>query len=300
MKTFLKKNLILILSLAIVLSFNITSESSAEVINCVNGKYDDGTTCEKCGDKCNWSYDTTSRKLTVSGSGDMYDYESQEIDGVPYTTAPWSTYTKKIKAVEVLGLSSIGKHSFSYTYQLEDAKISDSVQKIGQHGFWVAGSLASIILPDSLKTMETDAFGWAPLTKIVLPDTLETFERRNLGVFFDKGNYDNVEIVCRGTDESCKNLRNLLKNYEYYGSGGYKKMDISGKLVLADYKTCTSTNYFWDGAKCVREPDATKRKCCASCKDMGGYCNRIRYTPAEAAEVLKDNNTNSVTITFKK
>ena len=40
--------------------------------------------------------------------------------------------------------------------------------------------------------------------------------------------------------------------------------------------------------------------CGENYRDMGGWCNRIRYTPAEAAKVLRDDNTNEVTITFKK
>ena len=44
---------------------------------------------------------------------------------------------------------------------------------------------------------------------------------------------------------------------------------------------------------------------CTKCKNENfklndGECDRLRYTPAEAAEVLRDDNTNSVTITFKK
>lgn len=44
--------------------------------------------------------------------------------------------------------------------------------------------------------------------------------------------------------------------------------------------------------------------CVSSCgdgyKQIENWCNRIRYTPAEAAEVLTDDNNNSVTITFRK
>lgn len=46
------------------------------------------------------------------------------------------------------------------------------------------------------------------------------------------------------------------------------------------------------------------QKFCTKCNGENfhlndGYCDRIRYTPAEAAEVLTDDNNNSVTITFK-
>ena len=44
---------------------------------------------------------------------------------------------------------------------------------------------------------------------------------------------------------------------------------------------------------------------CAKCKNENfklndGECDRLRWTPAEAAKVLTDDNNNSVTITFKK
>ncbi len=44
---------------------------------------------------------------------------------------------------------------------------------------------------------------------------------------------------------------------------------------------------------------------CIKCKNENfklndGECDRLRWTPAEAAKVLHDDNTNSVTITFKK
>ena len=44
---------------------------------------------------------------------------------------------------------------------------------------------------------------------------------------------------------------------------------------------------------------------CTKCKNSNfklndGECDRLRWTPAEAAKVLTDDNNNSVTITFKK
>ena len=40
--------------------------------------------------------------------------------------------------------------------------------------------------------------------------------------------------------------------------------------------------------------------CGENYRDLGGWCNRVIYTPAEAAEVLNDDNTNFITITFRK
>ena len=40
--------------------------------------------------------------------------------------------------------------------------------------------------------------------------------------------------------------------------------------------------------------------CGAGFKQIENWCNRIQYTPAEAAQVLRNDNTNEVTITFRK
>ena len=82
-----------------------------------------------------------------------------------------------------------------------------------------------------------------------------------------------------------------MKNYNY---GDY----ADKVLVASNYSQCDSKMYYWDGSVCKREPDVSKRKCCDSCKDMGGWCNRIRYTPAEAAQYLKDTD-NEIIMTFK-
>lgn len=40
--------------------------------------------------------------------------------------------------------------------------------------------------------------------------------------------------------------------------------------------------------------------CGAGYKDMGGFCNRVQYTPAEAAEFLTNDNKNTIMLIFKK
>ena len=65
-------------------------------------------------------------------------------------------------------------------------------------------------------------------------------------------------------------------------------MNDNGQLV-----TDCKSGYKEQGGGCVTSCDSSYR-------DMGEWCNKIRWTPAEAAEVLRDDNTNEVTITFKK
>ena len=47
-----------------------------------------------CGDNLTWSYDDTTCTLTISGEGDMYDYEADTdpTDGVNTDNRPWIKY----------------------------------------------------------------------------------------------------------------------------------------------------------------------------------------------------------------
>ena len=291
-------------ALALLFTLATTAESRAEVINCVNGKYADGTDCEKCGDNCNWSFDTESGKLNVSGSGNMYNYSYSIEDetNAQYTTAPWKAYKGKIKSVKVEGLSTIGKLAFCRSGdQLTAVEMSDTVTDIGYGAFAWNNAISTVKLSDSLKKIGGDAFryssgGFSP--SIIVPDTLEEVGIGSLGAV--KHLIQNMQIICLGDEQSCARVKNLFNEYKHYG-GDYstETLELAGNVVVANYEQC-SGSYFWNGAGCMREPDLSKRKCCDSCKDMGGWCNRIRYTPAEAAAVLHNDNTNEVTITFKK
>ena len=58
---------------------------------------------------------------------------------------------------------------------------------------------------------------------------------------------------------------------------------------------CTEckVGYLEQGGSCVAS-------CSAGYKQFENWCNKIQWTPAEAAKVLRNDNTNEVTITFKK
>ncbi len=293
---------------ALVFTLITTAESRAEgtKVSCINGLREDGiTACEKCGDNCDWSFDTVSGKLSVSGSGNMYNYSySKDSEtNAQYTTAPWKAYKEKIKSVKIEGLSTIGKYAFCRSGdQLTAVEMSDTVTDINEGAFAWNNAISTVKLSDSLKKIGEFAFragsgGFSP--SIIVPDTLEEVELGSLGT--NKKTIQNMQIICLGDELSCARVKNLFNEYEQYGIDYSREtLELAGNVVVANYEQCTSGNYFWNGAGCVREPDVSKRKCCSSCKDMGGWCNRIRYTPAEAAEVLKNDNTNEVTITFKK
>ena len=69
--------------------------------------------------------------------------------------------------------------------------------------------------------------------------------------------------------------------------------------------------YYKKGNSCVTDcgSDSLEKKgecisasdgCGAGYKDMGGWCNRVIYSPTEATQLITDDDNNSFTIIFKK
>lgn len=71
-----------------------------------------------CGENLTWEYDTSTYTLTISGTGEMYNYSFSSYNGTsngPYvTTAPWRSYYSTMKTVIInSGVTSIGNYAFS-------------------------------------------------------------------------------------------------------------------------------------------------------------------------------------------
>ena len=361
------------LTLAAVLSITNISESKAVVISCVNGKYADGTACEKCGNACNWSFDTTSGKLSVTGSGEMGKIRNNN--------PPWYDYSEQIKSVEVSGLSKISDNSFAKLTNNESVKISNSVTKIGNNAFDNNSGLTNVELPENLTRIGIFAFaGCKNLTLVELPNSLEridgyafrmsglasitipehvkyigggaldgtkiktltipdsvevidgsflwttasieeiiipdTFNPSNSGDFLLKSKNKYVpKIICQGDIKKCKeNMKHYqtadgevdMSAYvfapedETKCTNKYVWDDRTGKCNRMSERQCNmSGKYYFDGTTCVTRKINGKITCTnPSYKENDGYCDRIRYTPAEAAQYLKDTN-NEIIMTFK-
>ncbi len=122
-----------------------------------------------CGDNLNWSLDTDTGVLNITGMGAMNNWSS-------YTSAPWYSYSSKIKTVNIAsGVTTIGSYAFEYCDSLTSVTIPDSVTTIGSYAFEYCDSLTSVTIPDSVTTIGSRAFEYCDsLTSVTIPDSVTT------------------------------------------------------------------------------------------------------------------------------
>ncbi len=128
----------------------------------------------KCGDDVKWSYNPLKEVLTVSGEGEMYDFEDDN-------NAPWDT--KLIEEIETViikeGVTSVGKNAFA-NKGVENAILPEGLLRIGNTAF-IHNDLESIHLPSSLQYIGDAAFSNNDLTEITIPENVTYLGGVSLG-----------------------------------------------------------------------------------------------------------------------
>lgn len=142
--------------------------------------------CEgQCGENVYYSFDGETKVLTISGSGDMYDFngtwQSDHEDTDPLdperTYAPWSEYREDILSVYIEdGVTRIGDNAFENCSNLGDVRFGKDIKSIGFQAF-LSTSITEAVLPEGLEAITGCAFNFCEaLEKVVLPESLKALE----------------------------------------------------------------------------------------------------------------------------
>lgn len=146
-----------------------------------------------CGDNLTWTLDDEGT-LTVSGEGDMVDYDGSV--GL-YYLFPWVKYRDQIekivvsngvtrignrafydfisvKKLEIAGtVNSIGPYAFRGCYKLTQITLSKGIKNIEAHAFELCYGIKTISFPDGLLQIGDQAFSLCSgITEIVIPSSV--------------------------------------------------------------------------------------------------------------------------------
>ena len=192
---------------------------------------EEAPTSGQCGDNLTWSYDEGSKTLTISGTGDMWDYE-------PGDRSEWTDVASNIDVVHVVlekGITSIGDRAFDLCANMTEIVIPDGVTTIGEEAFNWCDSLTKITIPESITSIGKDAFYHCEnLDTIFFGGTTEAWKALDPD-FMDYNPYS-VTIVCADatipvseTSGTCGD--NLTWNY----NENTQTLTISGTGDMWDY-----------------------------------------------------------------
>ena len=120
----------------------------------------------KYGNNLTWSYNSTTKTLTISGTGSMYDQYD----------VPWKNFANNIKIIIInKSVTSIGDNAFHDCTSLTSIIIPDSVTSIGSYAFQNCRYLKSIIIPKNVTHIGYAAFlNCSSLTSITIPNKVKT------------------------------------------------------------------------------------------------------------------------------
>ena len=133
-----------------------------------------------CGKNLTWTL--AGRTLTISGTGEMDDYEKQVVytlrDGVlvPISEkerAPWYGSRASIDAVIIEdGVTSIGTAAFYNCSKVKSVQLPESLTDIDSYAFEGCSGLKEVVLPEALACIGTSAFADSGLKSITIPKNL--------------------------------------------------------------------------------------------------------------------------------
>lgn len=175
-----------------------------------------------------YSYNTVTKTLTYSGTGEIPPYYSN------YSDSEYLEYRKQAEKVEISeGITGIGGSAFYNDGNLsfKSIKIPGSVKSIGDSAFWSCSALKTLKIPASVESIGNSTFGRCTnLESITIPDGVTSI---GSGAFDGCSALTSVTIpasvksIDNGAFHYCTNLNTITFN----GTKAEWETIISGKSL---------------------------------------------------------------------
>ena len=175
-----------------------------------------------CGDELTWKLDYAGT-MTISGTGDMYDYTMYG-----ETVAPWTDLAADIKAVVVEeGVTSIGNFAFVNCANLTTVSLPDSLTEVGESAFRNCGALSTVDFGTGLEMVNGYAFM-----------NCHNLTSADLG--------DKVEIIGNSAFFACSNLAEVNLGQSLLGINtlAFSECTSLTEIVMPDTLTALGSDVF--------------------------------------------------------
>ena len=186
----------------------------------------------KCGENLTWELDEIGI-LTISGTGDMYDYSEDYL-------APWNEHCLEITNVTISGgVTSIGSYAFCYC-SVKSITLPFGLKHIGISAFFYCPNIQQIKIPDSVEYIDPYAFSCCKgLHTVQLPASLTLISEE---LFAECDNLRNLSIpgtvieIGANAFLRCKafSLETLPSGIQRIGAAAFENCGRIEELVLPE------------------------------------------------------------------
>ncbi|MCR5174700.1 MAG: leucine-rich repeat domain-containing protein, partial [Oscillospiraceae bacterium] len=107
-----------------------------------------------CGDSVTWS--VSGSKLTISGTGPMWDFSEINYDAEEYTG--YQVFRDSITEVEVNGVTTLGECAFRDMNKLQQVILPSSLTRIDYGAFFGCSALSGVVIPAGVTLIGNVAF----------------------------------------------------------------------------------------------------------------------------------------------
>jgi hypothetical protein len=183
-----------------------TNKANAEIINYGRNVCSDGGTSGN--NYVTATLDTSIGKLTISGTGNMADFDASS------TGVPWVSYRSQITTIVIeSGVTNIGNVAFENCANLFSATIPNTVTIIGNAAFKNCSSLTSIAIPNSVQTIEDYAFQNCSGLKAV--GNLTTTPQNINSTVFQGVAVSNIYLATQKVAKATYQTANVWRNFKF-------------------------------------------------------------------------------------
>ncbi|MBQ3271619.1 MAG: Ig-like domain-containing protein [Solobacterium sp.] len=196
------------------------------------------------GEEITWSY--ANRVLTLSGSGEMYDYSIND-------AAPWIEYKDEIQTVIIgEGITSIGNYAFWEHSALTKVTLPSTLTRVGDYAFYDDfknwnKTYTTLTLPSGLEYIGDYAFYGAsllPFKSATLPAGLWYIGE---GAFNDCDGMKGTLVIPEGITE--------INAYAFYGMNGITAIEFPSEVTSIGEEAFASLTAVQE----IRIPDSVER-----------------------------------------
>ena len=213
----------------------------------------DGT----CGYNLTWTLNTKDSTLTISGTGEMKNYDNS------FSPVPWSDYNIYIKYVTLPdGLTSIGNWAFCNCESLTSITIPNSVTSIGNRAFSSCKGLTSLTIPNSVTSIGNTAFqSCSGLTSLTIPNSVTSIGDKAFAYCSGLTSVTlgkNLTSIGSSAFSSCYKIREVTSYAATppAATGCGLNQTAATLYVPAEYISTYSNTLWWEDFKEIRALDA--------------------------------------------